>query len=100
RRIVTLCSLRPVAISGPLGSSGDGRGTRRHAPVMAPAPRWGNPPGRSVARPFGSDDLADRLGPLDADELLVEPAVEVGEPLRVEAELGEDRGVQVLDVEA
>ena len=36
---------------------------------------------------------------LDADQLLIQPAVEVGEPVGVEAQLVQDRGVQVLDVE-
>ena len=38
--------------------------------------------------------------PFDADELLVQPAVEVGEPVGVEAHLLQHGGVQVLDVEA
>ena len=44
--------------------------------------------------------LADRLGPLDADQLLVQAAVEVVEPVGVEAELVQDRSMEVLDVEA
>ena len=47
-----------------------------------------------------SDDLADRLGPLDADQLLVQAAVEVGEPVGVETELMQDRSMEVLDVKA
>src|SRR5262249_49071268 len=47
-----------------------------------------------------SEDLLDRLGALDANQLLVEPAVEVGQPVRIEAELMQDGRVQVLDVEA
>src|SRR3954454_19733611 len=46
------------------------------------------------------DDPPDRLGALDADELLVQAVVEVAQALGVEAELVEDGGVQVLDVEA
>src|SRR4051812_44339674 len=46
------------------------------------------------------NDLPDRLGPLHADELLIEPAVEVGQPVGVAAQLLQDRRVQVLDVEA
>ena len=42
----------------------------------------------------------DRLRALHAHQLAVEPAVEVRELVGVEAEAVEDRGVQVLDVEA
>ena len=34
-----------------------------------------------------SDDLPDRLGPFDADELLIQAAVEVGQAVGVDAEL-------------
>src|SRR3982750_1573705 len=47
-----------------------------------------------------SDDLLDRLCPFDADQLLIEPAVEVGQAVRVDAELVERGGVEVLDLEA
>src|SRR5262245_38115442 len=40
----------------------------------------------------------DRLRSLDADELLIEPAVEVTEAIGVEAHQAEDGGVQVLDM--
>ena len=46
-----------------------------------------------------SNDLPDRVGALDADELLVEAAVEVGQLVRVEAHLLQHGRVQVLDVE-
>src|SRR5215212_9736702 len=46
-----------------------------------------------------ADEFADRLRAFDADELLVEAAVEVGEAVGVEAQLLQDGGVQVLDVE-
>ena len=42
----------------------------------------------------------DRLGAFDADELLVQAAVEVGQAVGVEAELVQDRRVQPLDVQA
>ena len=45
-------------------------------------------------------NLLDRLRAFDADEFLVEAAVEVGQLVRVEAHLVQDGGVQVLDVEA
>src|SRR5687768_1937283 len=47
-----------------------------------------------------SDDLVNGLGTLDAHELLVQPAVEVAQPLGVDAELVEDGGVKVLHVQA
>src|SRR5438105_1947587 len=47
----------------------------------------------------GSDDLPDRLGPLDPHELLVQAAVEVAESIGVEAELVQDRSMEALDVE-
>ena len=40
-----------------------------------------------VIRTGRSDDLADRLGPFDADQLLVQAAVEVGQAVGVEPEL-------------
>ena len=48
---------------------------------------------RSVRIPT-SDNLPDRLGPFDADELLVQAAVEVGQAVGIEAELGEHRGTE------
>ncbi len=61
--------------------------------------------GRTPRRAFPAeallrDDLMDRLGSFDADQLLVEAVVEVGEPVRVEAHLLQDRGVEVLHVVA
>src|SRR6266571_3835791 len=46
-----------------------------------------------------SNDLADRLHGFHADELLVQAVVEVAQPVRVETELLQDGGVQVLHVE-
>src|SRR5260370_36186470 len=51
-------------------------------------------------RPEESNDLLDRLRALDADELLLQPAVEVGQMVRVEPHLVENGRVQVLDVVA
>ena len=45
------------------------------------------------------DNLPDRLGAFDVYKLLVQAAVEVGQAVGIEAELGEHRAVQVLDVE-
>ena len=42
----------------------------------------------------------DRIDVLDADELLVEAAEEVGEPVGIEAQAVEHGGVQALHVEA
>ena len=42
----------------------------------------------------------NRLGAFRADEFLIEPAVEVGQPVRVDAHLVQNRGMQMLDVEA
>src|SRR5690348_12692411 len=41
----------------------------------------------------------DRVGALDADQLLVQAAVEVGQAVWVEPELVQDRGVEVLYLE-
>jgi phosphatidylglycerol:prolipoprotein diacylglycerol transferase len=56
---------------------------------LARLPRLRHADGAGVV----SDDLPDELGPLDADQLLVEPVVEVGELVGVEAHLVQDRGV-------
>jgi hypothetical protein len=48
---------------------------------------------------FASDDLPDRFSTFDADKLLLQAAVEVGQAVGIETELGEHRGVKVLDVE-
>src|SRR5262245_47806152 len=48
----------------------------------------------------GSNDLLDRLRPLHADQLLIQPAVEIGECIRIEAHLVQNRGMQVFHVEA
>ncbi len=45
------------------------------------------------------DNLADRLGAFDAHQLLVQAAVEVAQPVRIQPELMQDRGMEVLDVE-
>src|SRR6185312_11777171 len=79
-------------------------------PTRPPTPH----PGSSVANgacawvtsrplkqdPAGSDDLVDRLGPLDADELLVQATVEVRQAVGVESELMEDCRMEPLDMEA
>ena len=70
-------------------------GTEEESNTTVPTER-SRCPGSHIS---ASDDLPDRLGPFDADELLVQPAVEVGEAVGVQAKLGEDRGVEVLDVE-
>src|SRR5205823_14159743 len=44
-------------------------------------------------------DFLDRLGAFDPDQLLVEAAVEIGQAIRLEAELVQDGGVEVFDVE-
>src|SRR5580693_6475627 len=54
---------------------------------------------RSIGNPL-SNELLDRLRPLDADQLLVEAVVEVGQLVRVEPELVQNGGVQILDVVA
>jgi hypothetical protein len=59
-----------------------------------PQSKIGNPKSKIF-----SDDLPDRVHVLDADQFLVQAAVEVGELVRVEAHLMQDRGVQVFDVE-
>src|SRR5437879_13614597 len=46
-----------------------------------------------------SDNLADRLGAFDPDELLVQAAVEVAESVGVEPELVQDRSMKLLDME-
>src|SRR5437764_11509438 len=46
-----------------------------------------------------SDDLMDRLSSLDADELLVQAAVEVAESVGVEAELVQECRMEPLDME-
>src|SRR5438105_541245 len=43
------------------------------------------------------NNLANRLGAFDADELLVETAVKVGQPVGVKSQLVENRRVQVFD---
>src|SRR5262245_44459076 len=45
------------------------------------------------------DNPMYRLGSLDPHKLLVEAAVEVGQPVRVQSHLVQDGGVEVLDVE-
>src|SRR5205823_23300 len=62
-------------------SSGRGRGHYRDPTAARKEPR--------------SDDLLDRLGPFHADQLLVEPAVEIAQFVRVEPQLRQDGGVQV-----
>jgi hypothetical protein len=47
-----------------------------------------------------SNDLKDRLGPFEPDQLLWERALELREPVGVEAQLMQDRSVEVLDMEA
>ena len=44
------------------------------------------------------DDRIDRVHALYADELLIEAVVEVGEIVRIEAELVQNGGVDVIDV--
>src|SRR5215207_6882508 len=61
--------------------------------------RWAAP-GTSWQLALRSDDLLDRLGAFDADELLVQPAVEVRQPVRVQPELLQHGRVHVLDMEA
>src|ERR1041385_5381518 len=46
-----------------------------------------------------SDQLADRLRAGDADQALIEPGVVESQPVGVEAELAQDRRVEVLHVE-
>src|SRR5437016_235238 len=46
-----------------------------------------------------SYDLPDRLDRLDADQLLIQAAEEIIQPVRIQAQLVQDGGVQVLDVE-
>src|SRR5712691_11436188 len=64
----------------------------------------GNQDGSELS-PFSGDptrlshDLANRLRPFDADQLLVETAIEVRQTVGVESELAQDRGVQMFDVE-
>src|SRR5262245_30275703 len=45
------------------------------------------------------DHLADRLNGLNSNEFLVEPAVEIRQPVRVESHLMEHRRMKPLDVE-
>src|SRR5262245_30559544 len=45
------------------------------------------------------EDLPDRLNLAHADQLLVQPSVEIGQAVRVEAELVQDSCVQVFYVE-
>src|SRR5581483_1672671 len=45
------------------------------------------------------NDFRDRRSSLHADELLIEPAVEVRQPFRIQPELVQDGGVQASDVE-
>src|SRR5437867_3525977 len=46
-----------------------------------------------------SNDLTDRLSPLDPDELLMQSAIEVAQAVGVEAELMQDRSMEPLDME-
>ena len=46
------------------------------------------------------DDRINRIRALDSHELLIEAVVEVGAIVRIEAELVQDGGVEVFDVEA
>ena len=56
--------------------------------------------GLALARPQVLDDLPNQLGPLDPDQAVIEPAVEVRQPVRVESHLVQNRGVQVPHVRA
>src|SRR5436309_2846335 len=47
---------------------------------------------------MGLNYLADGLRALYPDQLLVQPAVEIGEPVGVHSQLVQDGGMQVLDV--
>ena len=68
--------------------------------TQKPATRTGLSHGRSVLSRSCSDQLADGLGTFDADELLMQAGVEVVESVGVEAELVQDRSMEVLDVKA
>src|SRR5262245_32168407 len=48
----------------------------------------------------GSDQLADRLGAFNADKLLVESGIKVIETVGIEAQLVEDRSMEILDMKA
>src|SRR5579871_4908871 len=66
------------------------------------APAWGRlsvPARRAYTSRQLSNELLDRLGLLDADQFLIQPAVKIGQTVGVEAELMEHGGVQVADVE-
>ena len=46
------------------------------------------------------NDLHDRRGTLDADQLLVQPVVEVRQAIRIEPELVQNGGVKLLDLKS
>src|SRR5256885_985126 len=58
--------------------------------------------GKSFARFWleSSNDLRNRLCPLNTDQFFVQPAVEIRQPVRVNTQLLKHGSVQVLNVEA
>lgn len=62
-------------------------------------PKLGNSTPTTLLSRTSRNDLADRLDRFDTNEFLVKAAVEVGESVRVEAHLLQDRGVEALHME-
>src|SRR5258708_37281195 len=47
-----------------------------------------------------SNNLPDRLRPLHSNQPLIQPAIEIAQPIRIDSTLLQNRRVQVLDMEA
>ena len=54
---------------------------------------------KSVLRFFSGDNLSNRLGPFDADQFVLQAAIEIGQVIGVEPHLLQDGGVQMFDVQ-